>query len=93
MTTKEVPEKIYLVMDEGIRRWVLPNQVKHYPNAEIIEFIPAESLNSLANELEKEGNFLTSPDDHVTDRAVGNTYKECASRIREIIQEKKVIDK
>ncbi len=39
MTEKsKVPEKIYLVLDEGIRRWVLPNQVKYYPNAEIIEY-------------------------------------------------------
>ena len=40
---------------------------------------------SLADELDKEGNFLINPDDHETDRASGNAYKECAKRIREII--------
>ena len=39
---RKSPEKICLVLDEGIRRWVLPNQVKYYPNAENIEFIRAD---------------------------------------------------
>ena len=39
---RKSPEKICLVLDEGIWRWVLPNQVKYYPNAENIEYIRAD---------------------------------------------------
>jgi hypothetical protein len=45
-----------------------------------------DGLLSLANELEIEGKFLDNPHDSEADRASGQTYKECAERIRDFIE-------
>lgn len=45
------------------------------------------ALVGLANELEKEGDFLLNPNDDIADRMCGKVYKECADRIRKTLEE------
>lgn len=55
-----------------------------------LKSVLSEDLNALvglANEFEKEGEFLSNTDDHETDRACGKVYKECAERIRKTLEE------
>jgi len=44
-----------------------------------------EKLNSLIEEWEKEASYLCNPWDDERDRYAGQTYKECASRLKEIV--------
>lgn len=44
---------------------------------------------SLADEFEKEGAFLDTPTGYSADKAAGQAYKECANKIREIIERTK----
>ena len=44
---------------------------------------------SLADEFEREGAFLDTPTGYSADKAAGQAYKECANKIRELIEKTK----
>lgn len=44
-----------------------------------------EELKALIKEWETDGQFLDNPHDSSLDRSVGQTYKECAKSLKEII--------
>ena len=61
---------------------------KTEPVAEVPCSVGLSDFVSLADELEKEGEFLDNPHDSATDRAAGQAYKYCVERIRTTIEKK-----
>ena len=45
-----------------------------------------DNIRRVITDLEAKGNFLNTPHDHPTDRAVGMAYTECAEILRKILE-------
>lgn len=86
----ELREKIVKILSDAYADGVVEDQPNTMRHADRIEALFSESkqwvsVEELASELDKEGQYLDNPHDHETDRAAGKAYKDCAERMRKLI--------